>query len=72
MGKRFHVILSSKEDEADVLKVCEDIVKKDHTFDYHVHDGYICLLCDDKDRAHKRGMWFKYKVGVKNYVVVVE
>lgn len=66
----WHTILNAKEDNLNIIKVCEDIQRRDETFSYHIHNGYICILSSTKDQAHKRGMWFKYRAAAKGYTVV--
>jgi hypothetical protein len=47
----------------DVWKACNDISKKDQTFQYSVNSKLkkIIIYSNTKDQAHKRGMWFHHK-----------
>lgn len=59
-----------KKDE-NLLKVCEDIKKRDSTFNYSVKDNFIIIYCKTRDEAYKKGYWFKFKAGAKNFDIVV-
>jgi hypothetical protein len=50
----------------ELKKVCEDISKRDPSFDYSVNEKLkkIFIYSQSKDQAHKRGMWFHHKFGV--------
>jgi hypothetical protein len=50
----------------ELKKVCEDISKRDSSFDYSVNEKLkkIFIYSKSRDQAHKRGMWFHYKFGV--------
>jgi hypothetical protein len=51
-----------------IEKICEDIKKRDKTFDYRIGrslfpnwDWILIILSDSKDKAHKRGLLFVKK-----------
>lgn len=51
-----------KKDFERVLKICEDIARRDRSFRYKVVGKRIRIYSDDKDIAYGRGSWFVYKV----------
>lgn len=65
------------EEEVDSVRVImEEIKAKDETFRYSIFKGYegdwlLCVFGEDKDEAHRRGMWIYDKVfnKEKGYVV---
>ena len=57
--------------QQDVFLVCEEIRKKDKSFDFIPLSKSFLLYDKDKDRLHKRALWLVKKVkGIKGYLVL--
>ena len=79
MKKTFMTIFEIPDEREDEIKeILGDIADKDKSFRYKVYpnlykDGktkkIAVVFSKDEDTAHKRGMWFKHKVGIDSYWV---
>jgi hypothetical protein len=63
----FHTIFKiKKEDRDDIEQILSEITEKDKTFDFdieeHKYGLFLVVSSDDKNQAHKRGMWLKYNI----------
>ena len=45
----------------ELLRVCDDIAKKDESFIWFERDDKIVIVSDNLDICHRRGMWFIHK-----------
>jgi len=65
---KWMTVLKVRGDE-ELLKrlreVCRDIEAKDPTFSWREEGGDIIIYSADRDQAHRRGMWFFHKFGVR-------
>jgi len=69
--KKRAVVFIENGKEKEVFSVCEDIKKRDKSFDFLPLKKSILLYDRSKDRLHKRAMWMVKKVkGVKGYTVL--
>jgi len=60
-------------DVEKIREICEDIALKDEKFRYRISESTmpdyeycIKIICESKDEAHKKGMWFVKKVFKEN------
>ena len=57
--------------QQEVFSVCEDIRKKDNSFDFMPLTKSFLLYDKDKNKLHKRALWLVKKVkGIKGYMVL--
>jgi hypothetical protein len=57
--------------QQEVFLVCEEIKKKDRSFDFIPLSKSFLLYDKDKDKLHKRALWLVKKVkGIKGYLVL--
>jgi hypothetical protein len=57
--------------QQEVFSVCDDIRKKDKSFDFTPLTKSLILYDKDKDKLHKRALWLVKKVkGIKGYMVL--
>jgi len=65
---RWLTILKARGDERllrRLREVCRDIEARDPTFSWREEGGDIIICSADRDQAHRRGMWFFHKFGVR-------
>jgi len=48
--------------EEKVREKLEKIAEKDETFKFEIKGGILKVISEDKDTAHKRGLWLKHKI----------
>jgi hypothetical protein len=57
--------------QQEVFSVCDDIRKKDKSFDFTPLTKSLILYDKDKDKLHKRALWLVKNVkGIRGYMVL--
>jgi len=56
----------------DSLKICQDIAKRDPSFNFKIDEKYkkIVIFAKDLSDAYKKGYWLKYKANCGNFNIV--